>query len=99
MAAFLLRRVVGMVLVLAIVSFVTFLIFIVLPGGDPAQRIAGKNATQQNIENIRHDWGFARPFYVQYKNMMRKAVGGPFTATTDDDLISYANQTNVISEI
>ena len=66
----------GMVLVLIAVSFIVFVIFIVVPGGDPAQRIAGKNATQQNIENIRHDWGFDQPFYVQYYDMMKKAFSG-----------------------
>jgi peptide/nickel transport system permease protein len=82
---------VGMVLVLIAVSFIVFLIFIVVPGGDPAQRIAGRTATQQNIENIRHDWGFDQPFYVQYKDMMQKA----FT----NKLVSYTNQTEVVSQI
>ena len=50
-----------------------FLIFIVVPGGDPAVRIAGRTATDQNIENIRKDWGFDQPFYVQYYDMMKKA--------------------------
>jgi peptide/nickel transport system permease protein len=89
--AFLIRRFVGMVLVLIAVSFIVFLIFIVVPGGDPAQRIAGRTATQQNIENIRHDWGFDQPFYVQYKDMMQKA----FT----NKLVSYSNQTEVVSQI
>src|SRR3954452_24962177 len=80
-----------MVLVLIAVSFIVFLIFIVVPGGDPAQRIAGRTATQQNIENIRHDWGFDQPFYVQYKDMMQKA----FT----NDLVSYSNQTEVVTQI
>src|SRR5262245_55427614 len=80
-----------MVLVLICVSFIVFLIFIVVPGGDPAVRIAGKNATDQNIANIRHDWGFDRPFYVQYAEMMKKAFTG--------DLISYTNQTNVVQQI
>jgi peptide/nickel transport system permease protein len=80
-----------MVLVLIAVSFIVFLIFIVVPGGDPAQRIAGRTATAQNIENIRHDWGFDQPFYVQYKDMMQKA----FT----NELVSYSNQTEVVSQI
>jgi peptide/nickel transport system permease protein len=91
MLAFLIRRIVGMVLVLIAVSFIVFLIFIVVPGGDPAQRIAGRTATQQNIENIRHDWGFDQPFYVQYYDMMKKA----FT----NNLVSYSNQTKVVSQI
>jgi peptide/nickel transport system permease protein len=91
MSAFIVRRLVGMVVVLAIVSFLTFVIFIVIPGGDPAQRIAGRTATQQNIENIRETWGFDRPFYVQYWNMMKKLFS--------NDLISYSNQTKVVDQI
>ena len=73
MAAFVVRRFIGMIIVLVVVSFFVFLIFIVVPGGDPAIRIAGRTATDQNIENIRKDWGFDQPFYVQYYDMMKKA--------------------------
>ena len=73
MVAFIIRRFIGMILVLFVVSLFVFLIFIVVPGGDPAVRIAGRTATDQNIANIRHDWGFDRPFYVQYYEMMKKA--------------------------
>ena len=58
---------------------------------DPAQRIAGKNASPQNIINIRHDWGFDRPFYVQYYKMMEKMANG--------SLVSYTSQQNVRQQI
>jgi peptide/nickel transport system permease protein len=73
MVAFIIRRFLGMIVVLFVVSLFVFLIFIVVPGGDPAVRIAGRTATDQNIENIRKDWGFDQPFYVQYYDMMKKA--------------------------
>ena len=91
MAAFIVRRSIGAILVLAAVSFITFAIFIVIPGGDPAERMAGKNATDENIANIRETWGFDQPFYVQYGKMMQKVFSG--------DLISYTTQQNVIQEI
>jgi peptide/nickel transport system permease protein len=91
MAAFIVRRSIGAIIVLAVVSFITFAIFIVIPGGDPAERMAGKNATDENIANIRETWGFDEPFYVQYGKMMQKV----FTA----DLISYTTQQDVIDEI
>src|SRR6266545_4525195 len=91
MLTFIARRVLGMVLVLVAVSFLVFVIFIVVPGGDPATRIAGKNANDQLIENIRHTWGFDRPFYTQYWIMMKKTFSG--------DLVSYTNQTNVVQQI
>jgi peptide/nickel transport system permease protein len=91
MGAFLVRRLIGMVLVLVAVTFFVFVIFVIVPGGDPAVRIAGKNANDQNIINIRQTWGFDKPFYVQYVKMMQKTFSG--------DLISYTNQTNVQSQI
>jgi peptide/nickel transport system permease protein len=91
MAAFIIRRTLGAVIVLAVVSFLTFCIFIVIPGGDPAERMAGKNATDENIANIRETWGFDQPFYVQYAKMMQKVFTG--------DLISYTTQQDVIAEI
>jgi peptide/nickel transport system permease protein len=91
MAAFLVRRLVGAIAVLILVSFIVFLIFIVVPGGDPATRIAGKNANDQLIANIKHSWGFDRPFYTQYAIMMKKALTG--------DLKSYTNQLNVGQQI
>jgi peptide/nickel transport system permease protein len=91
MLNFLVRRTVGAILVIIAVTFIVFVIFIVVPGGDPAQRIAGKNATQQNIINIRKDWGFDQPFYVQYYKMMQKMFSG--------ELVSYTSQQNVLDQI
>src|SRR6266436_2607687 len=91
MLTFLIRRTIGAILVCIAVTFIVFLIFIVVPGGDPAQRIAGKNATAQNIINIRHSWGFDKPFYDQYWNMLKKMFTG--------NLVSYTSQQNVLTQI
>jgi peptide/nickel transport system permease protein len=91
MLAFIIRRLLGMALVLIAVSFIVFLIFVVVPGGDPAVRIAGRTANDQNIANIRHAWGFDRPFYVQYYELMKKA----FT----NKLVSQTNRTSVDTQI
>ena len=94
MVAFLVRRLVGAVLVCIAVTFIVFMIFIVVPGGGPhgtAERIAGKNATPQNIINIEHQWGFDKPFYVQYWRLMKKMFTG--------ELVSYTSQQNVLDQI
>ncbi len=91
MLTFLARRLIGALLVCIVVTFIVFVIFIVVPGGDPAQRIAGKNATPQLIENIRHTWGFDKPFYDQYWVMLKKMFSG--------NLVSYTSQQNVVSQI
>jgi peptide/nickel transport system permease protein len=91
MARFVVRRLLSMVLVMFVVSVLTFLIFNVIPNGDPASRMAGRIPTEAQIERIREDWGFDEPLYVQYATTMKKIFTG--------DLISYTNQTDVIDEI
>jgi peptide/nickel transport system permease protein len=101
MAAFILRRLIGMVAVLFAVSLLVFVVFILIPGGDPASRMAGKNPTPQNIVNIRKKWGFDKPFYVQYAQMMKKAATGliPGKHGEYDVLSSFQNRQNVAHQI
>ncbi len=101
MVAFIIRRLIGMIAVLFAVSLLVFVIFILIPGGDPASRMAGKNPTRDNVQNIRHNWGFDRPFYVQYVKMMEKAANGilPGPHSEYDVLTSFQNRQNVTEEI
>jgi len=91
MARFVVRRVLSMLVVLFAISVLTFLIFNVLPGGDPALRMAGRQPDPGQLQRIREDWGFNEPVYVQYV----KTIGRVFSG----DLISYSTQQNVIEEI
>src|SRR5919199_4211163 len=91
MARFVVRRVAGMVAVLFAISVLTFLIFNVIPNGDPAERLAGHNASNEQIATIRHQWGFDRSVFVQYTKTMDRLFSG--------DLISYSENANVIDEI
>lgn len=91
MARFVFRRFLSMLLVMFAVSVVTFLIFNVIPNGDPAERMAGKIPTETNIAAIREEWGFNESVFVQYATMMKKVFSG--------DLESYFTQLNVGEEI
>jgi peptide/nickel transport system permease protein len=91
MLAFLIRRLLGAFLVLVAVSFITYLIFIKIPGGDPAPRIAGRTATEQNIQDIREKLHLNDPFYEQYWGMMQSLFNGT--------LVSYSSQLNVVDQI
>src|SRR5215471_17277085 len=91
MVAFLIRRIFGMIIVLIAVSFITYVIFFKIPGGDPAQRIAGRTATPQNIISIRHKLGLNQNVVVQWYDMMKALLGG--------SLISYYDGTNVVDQI
>jgi peptide/nickel transport system permease protein len=101
MLAFIVRRLIGMFAVLFGVSLLVYVVFILVPGGDPAQRMAGKNPLPANIANIREKWGFDKPFYVQYVRMMQKAFTGvlPGKHGEYDILTSFQNRQNVIHEI
>jgi peptide/nickel transport system permease protein len=91
MARFIVRRLIQMVLVMFAVSILTFLIFNVIPNGDPAIRMAGKNPTEGQIEAIREEWGFDQNVFVQYFTTMKKVFTG--------DLQSYFTQLPVGEEI
>jgi peptide/nickel transport system permease protein len=91
MLAFIVRRLIGAFLVLVAVSFITYLIFVKIPGGDPAPRIAGRTATDANIADIREKLHLNDPFYSQYWAMMQSLFNG--------SLKSYSSQLNVVEEI
>ena len=91
MLRFALRRLAGMVLVLFAVSVIVFLIFNVIPGSDPAQRMAGKNATPQLVEAITEEWGFDEPLPVQYVKTMKLIFTG--------ELVSYSSGLDVDEQI
>jgi peptide/nickel transport system permease protein len=74
MIRYLIRRLLWMVVLLFVISAVTFLIFYVLPSGDPATLRAGKTASPQLIEQIRHTLGFDQPVYVQYWRYMKQVI-------------------------
>jgi peptide/nickel transport system permease protein len=91
LATFLIRRLLGMTFVMFVVSFLTWFIFFVLPGGDPAVRMAGKSPRPEIIDAISKEWGFDQPFYEQYATMMGKLFSG--------DLISYDQREDVVGRI
>ena len=91
MARFIIRRAIAMVLVLFAISVLTFGIFNLIPGGDPAVRLAGRNATNEQIAAIRKDFGFDKSKPTQYVTLMGKVFDG--------SLISYTTRLNVLDEI
>ena len=92
MVTFAVRRVLGLIVVLFVLSVLVFLIFFETPGVDPARLMAGRNPNQQTIDQIRHEFSLDRPLPVQYAVMMKKMF-------ITRDLISYGSHTKVIPEI
>jgi peptide/nickel transport system permease protein len=91
MARFVARRLVAVAGVLFVVSILTFLIFEIIPNGDPATRIAGPHANATTLAQVRHVWGLDKPIYIQYARLMKRI----FTGT----VVSYTQGVNVMSSI
>jgi peptide/nickel transport system permease protein len=90
-ARFLARRLASLAAVLFAITVLTFLIFQAIPGGDPALRMAGRLASPEQVREVRRQWGFDKPIYVQYLTTMEKVLDG--------SVISYSQQINVEQEI
>jgi peptide/nickel transport system permease protein len=74
MFRYIVRRLLWMVVLLALISAITFLIFYALPSADPAQLRAGRSASPELIQQIRHTLGLDKPIYVQYYRYMKAVV-------------------------
>ncbi|ONI84404.1 peptide ABC transporter permease [Actinosynnema sp. ALI-1.44] len=68
-------RFAGMVLVLLIVSFITFVVFYVLPS-EPAQLACGRPCSPQALELAREFMGYNVPWYQQYFDFIGGIFGG-----------------------
>jgi peptide/nickel transport system permease protein len=83
MVRFLIRRIIGAIAVLFAISILVFLIFNVVPATNPAQRIAGKNATPTLIKNVEKEWGFDKSLPAQYWTQMKLIFTGKVTSYND----------------
>jgi peptide/nickel transport system permease protein len=91
LAAFISRRLASALVVLFLVSILTFLIFIAIPNGDPSLRLAGRTATAADIATVRHAYGFDKPIWVQYWRIMKQIFDG--------SIQSYSQHVTVFSQI
>jgi peptide/nickel transport system permease protein len=92
MAAFIIRRLLWMLVVLFAITVLVFLIFFATPGVDPARQMAGRNPSAETIRSIKHEFGLDRSLPVRYGLMMKHMF-------ISRDLISYGSHTRVIPEV
>ena len=82
MVAFIIRRVIAAVLLLFVVSIVTFSIFFLIPrlaGASPddlASRYVGRSAGEEEIHQTAEKLGFSDPLVVQYGRFAKGLVAG-----------------------
>jgi len=93
MPRYIARRVLWGVVLLFVVSALTFVIFYTFPSADPAALRAGRQATPALIEQIRHSLGLDKPIYDQFWIYLKGLV-------LHFDLgYSYQNSVSVSSQI
>ena len=85
MLTFIVRRALWTVLVMFVITVITFIIFFKTPGVDPARAIAGRNSNPQVLAEIRAQFGLNKPLFVQYALMMKSLF-------ISRNLVSYSNQ-------
>jgi peptide/nickel transport system permease protein len=74
MITYIIRRLLWSILLLFVVSFITFVMFILLPSADPAVLRAGRQPTPELIAAIRENLGLDKPWYHQFYVYMRDLV-------------------------
>ena len=77
MAAFIIRRILLGILTIWIITFTVFSFMQLVPG-DPVYWRVSQQATQEEIELIRHEFWLDRPFIVQYWHWLDRAFHGDF---------------------
>ena len=76
MAAYLIKRLSQGVLVLFLVSLLTFFVIYFMPG-DPARTMVGQaRVTEEQLEAIRDKWGLNDPWYERYGNWIANLLTG-----------------------
>src|SRR4051794_28836988 len=93
MGRYLIRRLLWMVVLLFLVSAMTFVVFYVFPSTDPAQLRAGRSASPATVAVIRKNLGLDQPVTTQYFRYMKNVV------TKFDFGYSYQDSQNVRGEI
>ena len=74
MTRYIIRRLLWVIVLLFGVSFVTFIIFYLLPSANPALLRAGHQPTPALIKSITHQLGLDKPWYAQYFDYMKALV-------------------------
>ncbi|MDL2248425.1 ABC transporter permease [Tyzzerella sp. OttesenSCG-928-J15] len=85
MGRYIAKRLLEMIPLMLIISFVVFMFIHMLPG-DPARTLAGVEATPEEIEAIRENFGLNDPLIVQYFNYMKGLFNGDLGTSLKSNL-------------
>jgi peptide/nickel transport system permease protein len=90
MTSYIIRRLLYTIPIVLGVLLLTFTLF-TLVGGDISLELAGKNATQETIDEIRHEYGLDKPLFLswdsQFTNHFKDALTFDFGRARDRELV------------
>ena len=93
MLVYLVRRTLSTVPVLLAISAIVFFSMRLAPG-DPVRQILGPLATEERVQETRHELGLDKPILVQYGIWLRNALGGDLGIS----IASHAPTTKLVGE-
>jgi peptide/nickel transport system permease protein len=99
MSRYLVRRILFLILVLFIISLLTFIIFLKLPATDPARLVAGRQSSPETLAEIRINLGLDKPWYIQYGRFAKGLVPWPGFFLHEQIYYSYGNFVPVKNEL
>ena len=73
---YIVRRLLWVVVVLLVVTSITYVVFFVMPSTDPAVTFAGRNPTPEQIAEVRKQFGLDKPVLEQYILFVRHVLLG-----------------------
>jgi peptide/nickel transport system permease protein len=76
MGRYIVRRLIWVVFVLLVITFISYFIFFVMPSTDPAIIFAGRQPTPDLVAEVRHQFGLDHPWPVQYALFVKRIFLG-----------------------
>ncbi len=98
MAIYIVRRLLWVVFLLFVITLITFVVFNVLPAGDPAAARAGRQPSPELIETIREQLGLDDPLPVRFIHYLGDIL--PFVGGDGVNFgFSYQNNSDVLPQL
>ena len=97
MAAYIVRRLAWVIVLLFVITLITFTIFTVLPAADPAALRAGRQPSPELIESIRQQFGLDDPKPIQFLRYIQDIL--PFDNDGVNFGFSFQSNTEVLPQI
>ncbi|MGH2795831.1 MAG: ABC transporter permease [Actinomycetota bacterium] len=76
MVRYIIRRMLWVVVIILMITLFAFLVFYVMPPGDPAVSFAGRRPTADTLEQVRENLGLDKPTHEQYLLFVKRLFLG-----------------------